>query len=99
MLKWRLRSHGIGTVGALAAAALYMQAAPGPEDGQWRMPSKDFENTRYSGLDQIRIENAKNLRLAWTSSVGIKSGQEAAPIVVGDAMYIVTPYPNVLYAL
>lgn len=26
-------------------------------------------------------------------------GQEAAPIVVDDTMYIVTPYPNVVYAL
>jgi lanthanide-dependent methanol dehydrogenase len=26
-------------------------------------------------------------------------GHEAAPIVVGDTMYIVTPYPNLLHAL
>jgi glucose dehydrogenase len=26
-------------------------------------------------------------------------GQEAAPLVVGSTMYVVTPYPNILYAL
>jgi glucose dehydrogenase len=63
------------------------------------MPSKNFENTRYSGLDQIKIDNAKNLRVAWTFSTGVNKGQEAPPLVVGDAMYVVTPYPNILFAL
>ncbi|TGT68889.1 PQQ-binding-like beta-propeller repeat protein, partial [Mesorhizobium sp. M8A.F.Ca.ET.161.01.1.1] len=26
-------------------------------------------------------------------------GQEAAPLVIGNTMYIVTPFPNVVYAL
>jgi lanthanide-dependent methanol dehydrogenase len=29
----------------------------------------------------------------------VNRGQESAPIVVGDTLYIVTPYPNILYAL
>ena len=75
------------------------QPAPPAEDGQWTMPAKNFENTRYSGLDQIKIDNAKGLRVAWTFSVGVDRGQEAAPLVVGDTMYVVTSYPNILYAL
>ena len=39
-----------------------------------------------------------NLRLAWTYSTGFTRGHEAAPLVVGDTMYFVTPFPNVLYA-
>src|SRR3954469_1986166 len=69
------------------------------EDGQWTMPAKNFQGTRYSGLNEINTENAKNLKVAWTFSTGVNRGQEAAPIVVGDTMYVVTPYPNILYAL
>jgi len=74
------------------------QTAP-TEDGQWAMPAKNYANTRYSGLDQINSSNVKNLKVAWTFSTGVQRGQEAAPIVVGTTMYIVTPYPNIVYAL
>src|SRR4051812_32523812 len=70
-----------------------------PEDGQWTMSAKNFANTRYSGLDQINTDNVSKLQVAWTFSTGIPKGHEAAPIVVKDTMYVVTPYPNVLYAL
>jgi PQQ-dependent dehydrogenase (methanol/ethanol family) len=73
--------------------------APVEEDGQWPMPAKNFASTRFSGLDEINTSNAASLRVAWTFSTGIDRGQEAAPIVVGDTMYVVTPYPNILYAL
>jgi lanthanide-dependent methanol dehydrogenase len=63
------------------------------------MAAKNYQNTRFSGLDEINTSNAGNLKVAWTFSTGVDRGQEAAPIVVGDTMYVVTPYPNVLYAL
>ena len=63
------------------------------------MAARDYENTRFSPLDQIKTDNAKDLKVAWTFSTGVNRGQEAAPIVVGDTMYVVTPYPNILYAL
>src|SRR5207248_11317500 len=69
------------------------------DDGQWLHPAKDYANTRFSSLDQIDVGNAANLRLAFTFSTGLSKGHEAAPIVVGTTMYIVTPYPNYLYAL
>ena len=74
-------------------------AAAEAEDGQWTMPGKNYALTRYSGLDQINTENVKNLQVAWTFSTGVNRGQEAAPLVVGDTMYVVTPFPNILYAL
>src|SRR5947209_3510883 len=73
--------------------------SPEQEDGQWTMPAKNFQGTRYSGLNEINTENAKQLKVAWTFSTGVNRGQEAAPLVVGDTMYVVTPYPNILYAL
>jgi PQQ-dependent dehydrogenase (methanol/ethanol family) len=63
------------------------------------MATKDYGNVRFSGLDQINAQNAKTLKLAWTFSTGVFRGQEAAPLVVGDTMYVVTAFPNYLYAL
>jgi PQQ-dependent dehydrogenase (methanol/ethanol family) len=37
--------------------------------------------------------------VAWTFSTGMLAGHEAAPLVVGSTMYVVTPWPNILYAL
>ena len=73
-------------------------AAPA-DDGQWTMPTKNYAATRYSSLDQINGENVKNLRVEFTFSTGTLHGEEAAPIVVNNTMYIVTPWPNIVYAL
>lgn len=69
------------------------------DDGQWTRPAKDYASTRYSSLDQINADNAKTLKLAFPFSTGMTRGHEAAPLVVNNTMYIVTPFPNSLYAL
>ncbi|HUF34571.1 MAG TPA: methanol/ethanol family PQQ-dependent dehydrogenase [Gemmatimonadales bacterium] len=71
----------------------------GPEDGEWRIPAKDFASTRFSRLDRITAENVAGLQLVWTFSTGVLRGHEAAPIVADGLMYVVTPFPNLLYAL
>jgi alcohol dehydrogenase (cytochrome c) len=70
-----------------------------PEDGQWTMPTKDFAGTRYSGLSEITTENVKNLQVAFTFSIGVNRGQESSPLVIGSTLYVLSPYPNILYAL
>ena len=85
--------------GTTAASGAVPTNPAAPEDGNWAIPAKDYASTRFSGLDQINASNAANLKVAWTFSTGVDRGQEAAPIVVGDTMFVVTPYPNVLYAL
>jgi PQQ-dependent dehydrogenase (methanol/ethanol family) len=70
-----------------------------PEDGQWTMAAKDYASTRFSGLDEINAANVRQLKVAFTFSTGVNKGHEAAPLVVGDTMYVVTPYPNDVYAL
>jgi PQQ-dependent dehydrogenase (methanol/ethanol family) len=74
-------------------------AAAPPDDGQWTMPAKNFAATRYSELTEITTDNVKDLQVAFTFDTGVNKGQEAAPLVVGDTMYIVTPFPNILFAL
>ncbi len=69
------------------------------EDGQWTMPAKNYESTRFSGLDQINGTNVTTLKVAWTFDTGVNRGQEAAPLVISNTMYVVTPFPNILYAL
>ena len=84
----------------VATAADSLQPpAPGTDDGQWTMAGHDYANTRYSGLDEITTANVARLQVAWTFSTGVLRGQEAAPIVAGRTMYVVTPYPNQLHAL
>jgi PQQ-dependent dehydrogenase (methanol/ethanol family) len=70
-----------------------------PEDGQWPMPAKNYASTRFSGLEDINTSNVANLKLAWSFSTGVVRGHEAAPIVVNNTMYVITPYPNYVYAL
>ena len=69
------------------------------EDGQWLMPAKNYASTRFSGLEEINTQNVAGLKLAWSFSTGVLRGHEAAPIVANNTMYVITPYPNIVYAL
>jgi PQQ-dependent dehydrogenase (methanol/ethanol family) len=73
--------------------------APSDPAGQWTRQARDYANTRYSPLTQINKANVGRLRVAWTFSDGQMYGHEGAPLVVGDTMYLVTPFPNIAYAL
>ena len=68
------------------------------DDGQWTMPARDYAATRFSGLSEITAANAKDLHPRWSFSTGVLGGHEGQPLVVGSTMYVVTPWPNVLYA-
>jgi PQQ-dependent dehydrogenase (methanol/ethanol family) len=80
------------------AGARIPSARPGPA-GEWSLPAGDYASSRYSELDQITAANVKGLKAAWTFSTGVLRGHEGNPLVVGNTMYLVTPYPNVAYAL
>ncbi|HZP88825.1 MAG TPA: PQQ-dependent dehydrogenase, methanol/ethanol family, partial [Burkholderiales bacterium] len=82
----------------LLAATVGNAAAQTQAAGDWAMPGKDYGLTRYSELAQISAQNAQALRPVWTFSTGVLAGHEGQPLVVNDTMYVVTPYPNVLYA-
>jgi lanthanide-dependent methanol dehydrogenase len=63
------------------------------------MAAKNYANTRFSTLDQVNAGNVKQLKAAWSFSTGLTRGQEAGPLVVNNTMYVITPWPNLLYAL
>ncbi len=69
------------------------------DPNQWVMPAANYASTRYSALDQINARNAHELTPVWSFSTGVLRGHEGAPLVVGDVMYVATPFPNDVYAL
>ncbi len=69
------------------------------DDTQWVMPLGDYASTRYSELSEITKDNVGDLQVAWTFSTGVLRGHEGGPLVIGDMMYVHTPFPNIVYAL
>ncbi|MDX1406229.1 MAG: PQQ-dependent dehydrogenase, methanol/ethanol family, partial [Woeseiaceae bacterium] len=86
------------SVFALVLIAASTDVVLAQDDGEWTRPGKDLAATRYSGLTDITAENVAKLRPTWTFSTGVLGGHEGQPLVVDGTMYVVTPYPNVLYA-
>src|SRR5688572_25902585 len=81
------------------AASSGSSASAAPADKEWAMPNKNASATRYSGLSEITADNVKDLKMAWTFSTGVLRGHEGEPLVVGNTMYLATPFPNIVYAL
>lgn len=95
-------------VSALVIAAIALGGAASANEGlmkmekdpkQWVTPLGNYAAWRYSTLDQINKQNVKDLRVAWTFSTGVLRGHEGGPLVIGDTMYVHTPFPNIVYAL
>ena len=86
--------------GAAAAEAPTPPPSAAPkDDGQWVMPAKNYAATRFSELNQINPDTVRNLHVDFTFSLAVNRGQEAAPIVADGTMFIVSAYPNYVYAL
>jgi PQQ-dependent dehydrogenase (methanol/ethanol family) len=88
----------LATLGCLSTLAAGPALAQAGADGEWTMPAKDYSSTRFSNLTQITSANATRLRPVWTFSTGVLAGHQGQPLVVRNTMYVVTPWPNVLYA-
>jgi PQQ-dependent dehydrogenase (methanol/ethanol family) len=69
------------------------------DKNQWVMPTGNYANQRYSALDQINASNASKLHPVWSFSTGVLRGHEGGPLVIGDVMYVHTPFPNNVFAL
>jgi PQQ-dependent dehydrogenase (methanol/ethanol family) len=93
------RAHDPAVPAAPAMAGPRASVTLDAEDGQWAMPAKSYNAIRYSQLGEITADNVKSLRPAWTFSTSVLRGHEEPPIVVNNTMYVLTPYPNILYAL
>jgi PQQ-dependent dehydrogenase (methanol/ethanol family) len=96
------------TTTCLGAAALFAAGPANANDElirlqqdakQWVMPTGNYANQRYSTLKQITSDNVGKLQVAWTFSTGVLRGHEGGPLIVGNVMYVHTPFPNIVYAL
>ncbi|MFB9263856.1 lanthanide-dependent methanol dehydrogenase XoxF5 [Bradyrhizobium erythrophlei] len=97
-----LYATGLGVMAAFAAGAAnaneeLSKMAQNPKD--WVMPTGDYANTRYSKLNQINASNVGKLQVAWMFSTGVLRGHEGGPLIIGNTMYVHTPFPNKVYAL
>lgn len=100
MITRKVVSALVGTV-ALSMPAMandeVMKLTQDPN--QWVLQTGDYANTRYSKLNQINKDNVGKLQVAWTFSTGVLRGHEGSPLVIGDVMFVHTPFPNIVYAL
>ena len=85
------------TAGTAFADAELSKAAASNKN--WASQAGNEANQRYSTLNQINGSNVKNLQVAWTFSTGVLRGHEGGPLVIGDTMYVHSPFPNKVYAI
>lgn len=83
--------------GTSSANSELMKLMDNPDN--WAIWGGDYAGTRYSKLDQINSKNVGDLQVAWTFSTGVLRGHEGGPLVVGDTLYIHTPFPNKVFAI
>ncbi len=97
-----LFATGLGAMAAFAAgsAAANDELIKMSQDPKgWVMPTGSYDNQRYSKLNQINASNVGKLQVAWTFSTGVLRGHEGGPLIIGNMMYVHTPFPNKVYAL
>jgi PQQ-dependent dehydrogenase (methanol/ethanol family) len=63
------------------------------------MQAGDMYNQRYSTLTQVNAQNVGKMQVAWMFSTGVLRGHEGSPLVVGNTMYLHTPFPNKVFAM
>src|SRR5450432_3350126 len=90
---------GVAVFAAGAATANDELSKMSQDPKGWVMPAGGYDNQRYSKLNQINAANVAKLQVAWTFSTGVLRGHEGGPLIVGNMMYVHTPFPNKVYAL
>ncbi|WP_119680824.1 methanol/ethanol family PQQ-dependent dehydrogenase [Indioceanicola profundi] len=80
--------------------AMAQSASPPPAaEAEWTTPAGTLQGTRFSALDQINPSNVGRLVEEFSFETGVEAGHEGAPLVIGNTMYMVGPFPNKLFAL
>jgi quinoprotein glucose dehydrogenase len=90
----------------LISTAVLVSALPlVAQEGSWGSYGGDAGGTRYSTLKQINSSNVGKLKIAWTYHTGVleSAGKlkesatfEATPILVDGALYLTTPFDQVI---
>ncbi len=77
---------------------------PASEQKNWGAYGNTHGGSRFAALDQINVDNVKDLKVAWTYRTGdtpISPGNNGAedqqtPLQVGDKLFLCTPHNNVI---
>lgn len=65
------------------------------EPASWLAVGGDYDEQRFSLLDQLNETNVSKLGLAWYSDIDTERGQESTPVVVDGVMYLTTAWSMV----
>ncbi len=65
------------------------------ESGSWLAAARDYNEQRFSTLEQINDKNVASLGLAWFGDIDTERGQEATPVVVDGVLYLTTAWSMV----
>ena len=87
----------VAVPGVVSANDEVMALSQNPDN--WAMWGRTYDGQRYSPLNQINTENVGNLQVAWTFSTGVLRGHEGGPLVIGDTMWVHTPFPNKVFSI
>lgn len=69
------------------------------DPNNWAIWGGNYAGQRYSKLDQINADNVGSLQVAWTFSTGVLRGHEGGPMVIGNTLYVHTPFPNKVFSM
>jgi PQQ-dependent dehydrogenase (methanol/ethanol family) len=83
--------HPVGAAAVDQARLLNANSEP----GSWLAAGRDYNEQRYSTLNQVNDTNASQLGLAWYADIDTERGQEATPVVVDGVMYLTTAWSMV----
>jgi PQQ-dependent dehydrogenase (methanol/ethanol family) len=97
----RSLSISLGLAAAVSVSALANQELTqlSADANNWAMQAGNFANTRHSELKQVNAGNVNKLQVAWMFSTGVLRGHEGSPLVIGDTMFLHTPFPNNVFAI
>jgi PQQ-dependent dehydrogenase (methanol/ethanol family) len=93
---WSLLAVSLGACMVHAETDLEKQMS---NPSNWAAAAGSYNNQRNSTLNQINAGNVGQLQVAWTMSTGVLRGHEGSPLVIGDTMYVHTPFPNIVTAV
>ncbi|MGI9301368.1 MAG: PQQ-binding-like beta-propeller repeat protein, partial [Gammaproteobacteria bacterium] len=104
-----LRKHRLGVFAAAVAVAGVVSApatlandsvkAAMADQNNWAIWGGNYEGQRYSKLNSIDKSNVGDLKVAWTFSTGVLRGHEGGPMVIGDTLFVHTPFPNKVFSI
>src|SRR6266849_1596878 len=92
---WSLKGQAPATQGPVTVDRLLKAAE---EPGNWLMYSHSYNSWRYSSLNQINVQNVKNLHVKWLFQGRHLEKFETTPLIVDGIMYLTRP-ENDVFAL